>query len=78
MADQNKQRNYKSPPIKFSNLFLWFHQTTDPKEDKRLQIRLTVPASSLIRIRELENEKVYFYNHISAVMSAMLSCPGRK
>jgi hypothetical protein len=24
IADQNNQRNYKPPPINFSNTFLWF------------------------------------------------------
>jgi len=48
ITDQNKQRNYKPPPIKFSNIFFGVRQATDPKENKRLQICLTEPASSSI------------------------------
>ncbi len=48
IADQNKQHNYKPPPIKFINIFLWFRYATDPKENKRLQICLPEPAASSI------------------------------
>ena len=47
IADQNNQRNYKPPPINFSNTFLWFRLGN---RSKRQQKVTDLPDGSIVVI----------------------------